>query len=158
MYDDNAKKEAQERHDAVIARLDQIARIAAPLRKFQWGTGLLVVNPLTDRFWILPQGYAELLDKLDLAEGDAIPIDDAQLGFVTGFLPAALGELGVNGGAGFSDADIAAIKEAIAANRVAVTADQLRTISDTVGEAARTSGEDGAREALKSMTVVVPGA
>ena len=155
MYDDKAKQDAADRHQAVIDRLDQIARIAAPFRKFQWGTGLVVVNPTNGRFWILPQGYAELLDKLDLAEGQPIELDDAQLGFVTGFLPAAIGEWAPTTDGGFSDADLSAIKDAISQNRVAVTPEQLTALTDAVGAAARTGGEDGARKALAELTFVV---
>lgn len=144
MYDEAAEARLMA---ALDHKLDEVKRIAAPFRVFAWGTGHLCVNPRNGRFWILPQGYGELLAHLGYRGGAVAALDDAQLGFVTGFFPSAVGDVAVaNTEDGLGAADLEAIKNAIAENRVTLTPDQMETLVAAVGE--------GARSALEGVTFV----
>lgn len=136
MYDEDAEARLME-------KLDEVARVAAPYRVFAWGTGHLCVNPRNGRFWILPQGYGELLSHLGYRGDRVASIDDAQLGFVTGFFPSAVGDRDFDPDSvdGFTDADLESVKQAIAANKVAITEDQMETLVSAVGESARAAIE-----------------
>lgn len=155
MYDDNAKKDAADRHTEIMAALEKVHRAAAPFKVLSWGTGLVVYNPLNGKLWILPPGYSDLLQALGLTGGSPVSANTDQLGFATGFLPATIGDSVEARGDGFTEADLEAIKSAIAQAQVAVTPAQLQTLLETVGAAARTGGEDGAKEALRDLTFVV---
>lgn len=152
MYDDDAKRDAAKRHDAVMAELKRVRQAAAPYKVLSWGTGLVAVNPLNGKFWILPPGYSDLLQGLGYTGGDPFAASDDQLGFATGFLPATIGD---RDGDGFTSADLDEIKKAIAGAQVAVTPEQLQKMLDAVGAAARDGGEAGARDALQKLTFVV---
>ncbi|MGN7969030.1 hypothetical protein [Microbacterium sp. 22296] len=155
MFDDQARQDAKDRHAELMTALEKVHRAAAPYKIISWGTGLIAVNPMNGKFWILPAGYSELLQGLGYTGGSAFRADDAQLGFATGFLPATIGDTVEVGGDGFTDADLEAIKTAIAQAQVAVTPEQLQTLLDTVGAAARDGGEEGAKKALQELTFVV---
>lgn len=152
MFDDNAKKDAADRHTEVMKALKQIHRAAAPFKVLSWGTGLVVFNPDNGKLWILPEGYSDLLQALGLVGGDAFAASTEQLTFATGFLPATIGD---RDGDGFTSADLDEIKKAIAGAQVAVTPEQLQKLLDAVGTAARDGGEAGARDALQKLTFVV---
>lgn len=159
MFDDAAKETARLRHEDLMKALGKIHQAAAPFRQFQYGTGIVVWNPETGRIWILPEGYGDLLNKLQVTAGAPIPVDGNQLSFATGFLPDAIGELQSHPAtAELGDGDLAAIKDVIAQAHVAVTPDQLKKMIDAVGAAARTGGEQGAVKALKDVTFVVSAA
>ena len=151
MYDDQAKQEAATRHDEVLRRLDEVARVAAPYRVYAWGTGHLCVNPRNGRFWILPQGYGELLSHLGYRAGDVKLLDDAQLQFATGFFPAAVGDAWD----GFTEADLAAVKAAISDSRITVTQQQYDVLLARVTDAARAGGADGVKAALDGATLIL---
>ncbi|MDQ1111140.1 hypothetical protein QE418_000588 [Microbacterium testaceum] len=156
MYDEQAKKDAAERHEAIITALGKIHQAAAPLRQYQYGTGIVVHDPDSGGLWVLPsQGYGDLLNKMQLTAGEPIPVNGDQLAFATGFLSAALGKIDMPSAAQLGAADLAAIKDAISKAQVAVTSEQLQKLLDTVGAAARDGGEDGARKALADLTFVV---
>lgn len=154
MYDDAAKQDAKTRHTEIMTALEKVHRAAAPFKVLSWGTGLVVINPQNGKLWILPEGYSDLLTALGLVGGNPIPANTEQLGFATGFLPAAIGD-SATGGDGFTSADLSAIKDAIAQAQVAVTPEQLKKMTDAVGAAARTGGEQGAVKALQDLTFVV---
>ena len=151
MYDDQAKQEAATRHDEVLRRLDEVARVAAPYRVYAWGTGHLCMNPRNGRFWILPQGYGELLSHLGYRAGDVKVLDDAQLKFATGFFPAAVGDARD----GLTEADLAAVKAAISDSRVTVTQQQYDVLLARVTDAARAGGADGVKAALDGATLIL---
>lgn len=150
MYDGEAEKR-------LMAKLDEVARVAAPYRIFQWGTGHLCVNPRNGKFWILPQGYGELLTHLGYRAGDVKSLGDGELGFVTGFFPDAVGDDDYDAveASRMSASNLQAIQTAIDESRVALSEDQYARLLSQVAEGARTGGEAGARAAINSLTFVV---
>lgn len=160
MYDDAAKADAKDRHDELMKALGKIHQAAAPYIQYRWGTGILAVNRRNGRYWIIPEAYPELLNELQLTAGQPVEINTDKLGFVTGFLPAAIGDKDFDPSTvdGLGAENLAAIKDAIAQSAVAVTADQLKKLTEAVGAAARTGGEQGAVKAIKDLTFVVSAA
>jgi hypothetical protein len=141
-----------------LGRAEQLAadagRLAAPLKLYTYGTGVVAVNSLTGNWMILGPGYPELLVHLGFAAPGSRLVNDDQFRYATSFVPAATG-LPKLATAELSDADLEEIKAAIEDSRVAVTPEQLERLTEAVSEAARTSGEEGARKALAELTFVV---
>lgn len=148
MYDAAAEKRLME-------KLDQVARVAAPLKMYTYGSGVVAVNPATGGWSILGPGYPEVLNHLGLAAGGYPRIDEGQFGYATQYLPNTVGIPSLDDADGFSEQDLAAIKDAIEQNRVALTQAQLDQLTAAVAAGAREGGEAGARAAVEGLTFVV---
>lgn len=148
MYDAAAEKRLME-------KLDQVARVAAPLKMYTYGSGIVAVNPLTGGWSILGPGYPEVLNHLGLAAGGYPRVDEGQFGYATQYIPNTVGIPSLDEADGFSADDLAAIKAAIEQNRVALTQEQLDALTAAVAAGAREGGEGGARAAVEGLTFVV---
>jgi hypothetical protein len=135
-------------------QFDEVKRVAAPYKMYTYGTGLILVNPLTGAFSIVDAGYPALLDKLGYATGGSPRINDGELAYATKHVPSHIGLPSLDD-AGLDDADVAKIKAAIDLGKVSLSPAQLEKLVNAVKAGARQGGEDGAAEALRSLTLVV---
>lgn len=165
MYDDNAKKDAANRHADQMRELSFLRPLKLYALVDENGAGGWVWIGPSGRWWTVPSpAYAILVEAQKLSQ--AAPIRAmlrAEFDFLTNQLLGGLvpdgrneyrAEVELSKILKLDSASVDSLVEGIKSAPLVLTADQFKTLAEAVGAAARTNGETGAVQALTDLTLV----